>query len=333
MKNTNVKISLRDSFELFLDRCERENLSPATINFYEDNMNRFIKYLNNEHNLQNPLINDFNSVYINNYLAKIKNSKKWDGLTYIKPKKEKVGSQSVKTYARALRAIGNWFFTEGYISENILETVVLPKATIADKEVISDDEIKTIISKFDTKTKLGLRNSIIFLLAFDTGIRQGGIANLKIGDVDLKSKTLRVQLKGGNITVLPLGNTVLWQIKEYIVKYRGIDNLDEPLLSSNNGSKLTENAIKKMFSKLKTTSGVKRVHCHLGRHTFATNYITEGHTQQELQLALAHESDTMSKKYVHLAEKINYVRRGADSHMDKMLNASKSTKRTAANFR
>lgn len=123
--------------------------------------------------------------------------------------KEKVGSQSVKTYARALRAIGNWFFTEGYISENILETVVLPKATIADKEVLCDDEIKTIISKFDTKTKLGLRNSIIFLLAFDTGIRQGGISNLKIGDVDLKSKTLRVRLKGGNITVLPLGNTVL----------------------------------------------------------------------------------------------------------------------------
>lgn len=68
-------------------------------------------------------------------------------------------------------------------------------------------------------------------------------------------------------------------------------------------------------------------------YTFATNYINEGHTQQELQLALSHESDTMSKKYVHLAQKINYVRRGADLHMDKMLDNSKSPKRTAANFR
>ncbi len=164
----------------------------------------FIKYLNNEYNLQNPLINDFNSVYINKYLAKIKKSKKWNEHTYIKAKEEKVGSQSVKTYARALRAIGNWLFIEGYISENIIETVVLPKAAKADKEVLCDDEIKAIITKFDTKTKLGLRNSIIFLLAFDAGIRQGGIANLKIGDVDLKAKTLRVRLKGGNITVLPL---------------------------------------------------------------------------------------------------------------------------------
>lgn len=192
MKNTNVKISLSDSFELFLDRCERENLSPSTIKFYEDNMNRFIKYLSIEHNLQNPLITDFNSVHINKYLAKIKKSKKWNGHTHIKAREEKVGSQSVKTYTRALRAIGNWFFTEGYISENIIETVDLPKAAKSDKEVLCDDEIKVIISKFDTKTKLGLRNSIIFLLAFDAGIRQGGIANLKIGDVDLKAKTLRV---------------------------------------------------------------------------------------------------------------------------------------------
>lgn len=62
-----------------------------------------------------------------------------------------------------------------------------------------------------------------------------------------------------------------------------------------------------MFSKLKITSGVKKVHCHLGRHTFATNYINEGHTQQELQLALSHESDTMSKKYVHLDGSPKYL--------------------------
>lgn len=56
------------------------------------------------------------------------------------------------------------FFKEGLIKENILETVVLPKATEKDKEILTDDEIKTIISSFDIKTELGLRNSIIFFL-------------------------------------------------------------------------------------------------------------------------------------------------------------------------
>jgi len=31
------------------------------------------------------------------------------------------------------------------------------------------------------------------------------------------------------------------------------------------------------------------------------------HNSKELQLALAHESDTMSKEYVHLAQKITLI--------------------------
>lgn len=196
--------------------------------------------------------------------------------------------------------------------------VKLPNASEADKEVLDDSEILKVINSFNRKTELGLRNAIIFTIAYDCGIRQGGIANLKIRDVDLKGKTLRVQLKGKNITMLSIGDTLTRLIREYIVKYRGLGKDDEPLLVNNLGGKPTENAIKKMFSKLKQTTGIKRVNCHLGRYTFATNYIDAGHSQKELQLALAHQSDAISKKYVHLAERITHVRRGADSHFDKL---------------
>jgi len=333
LKKRSVKISLKDSLDLFINRCESKNLSLSTIRFYKDNIDRYIKYLYTDHNIQNPLAKDFNAQLINKYLSKAKNSIRWENHSYIKTKKEKLASQSLRTYTRALRAFGNWLFKEGLIKENILETVVLPKATEKDKEILTDDEIKTIINSFEIKTELGLRNSIIFFLSCDAGIREGGIANLKIGDVDFKAKTVRVRLKGGNITILPIGNIVIFQIKEYIVKYRGIDNKNEPLLTNRDGSKLTENAIKKMFYKIKIKTGIEKLNCHLGRHTFATNYLDAGHTQRDLQFALAHESEAMSKKYVHLAEKINNVRRGADSHLDKILNNSKKGCKGVANIK
>lgn len=325
-----VNSSLQGCLELFLDRCESENLSPATIQFYLGNIGRFVRFLADEHNLENPSVEDFKAEYIKEYLFMAKSSKKWEAHLQIKTKKEKLSSQSLRTYARALRAFGNWLFMEGFIKENILELVQLPKASKSYKVILDDSEIETIMKTFNTKNKLGMRDAIIFILAFDCGIRQGGIVNLLIRDVDLKAKTISVRLKGGDITCLPIGNTLVKQIREYKVKYRSLGKENEPLLTNNLGGKLTENAVKKMFTKLKKTTGIERINCHLGRHTFATNYMMEGHSQQELQLALAHESEFMSKNYVHLAKRATFLIAGADSHFDKMLINNKDKKMAIA---
>ena len=146
-----------------------------------------------------------------------------------------------------------------------MRLVKLPKASDKVKEVLGDIEIEKVLSSFNNKTELGLRNAIIFNLAYDAGIREGGICNMTISDVDFKAKTIKIRLKGGNITIFPLGNTVLRQIREYIIKYRESCAGDEPLLTDNKGGS-TENAIKKVFTKLKVSTGLSQINCHLGRH-------------------------------------------------------------------
>jgi len=223
-----------------------------------------------------------------------------------------------KQYARALRSFGNWLYREHYIKENILDLIKLPKAQKNDKEILTVTEIESVFDSFDRKSELGLRDAIIFALSVDSGIREGGIANLTISDVDFTAKTLKVRLKGGDTTALPLGKTVLYMIKEYIIKYRSCAADDEPLLLNKYSEPLTENAIKKMFTALKEKTGIKRINCHLGRHTFATNYCRAGHTEHEVQLALAQRSGTAAKEYVHLAERITLIEKGAHSYLDKM---------------
>lgn len=334
MSKQPVKMSLQGCFELFLDRCENENLSSATIQYYKYNIGSFIKYLNDEYGLTAPIVSDYKVEYLNEYLKKAKQKNKWEEHSQIKTRTEKLESQSIRTYTRALRAFGNWLFRQGFIEENILEKLKLPKASEKIKEILNDDEIEKIINSFDTRTELGLRDSIIFTFAYDMGVREGGIANLCIMDANLKAMTVRVRLKGGNITILPISKMLTKQIREYVVKYRGIGKEEEPLLVNNRGGKLTENAIKKMFAKLKHKTGIQRVNCHLGRHTFSTNYVKDGkHDTKELQLALAHESDAMSKKYVHLTQRITYIRQGADSHFNEILERKKGDIRTIAKVR
>jgi integrase/recombinase XerD len=313
-------LSLQGVLELYLAEHEYENSSKATIQYYIWNIGRFIRFLIDEQHIENPIVTDFKAEYIIKYLMWLKNSKKWENRQDIKPEKRKgkIGSQSIKTYARELRSFGNWLYTEHYIKENILDLIKLPKAQKNDKEILTVTEIESVFDSFDRKSELGLRDAIIFALSVDSGIREGGIANLTISDVDFTAKTLKVRLKGGDTTLLPLGKTVLYMIKEYKIKYRSCAGDDEQLLLNKYGDPISENAIKKMFTALKVKTGIKRINCHLGRHTFATNYRRASHTEHEVQLALAQRSGAAAKEYVHLAERITLIEKGAHSYLDKM---------------
>ena len=50
----------------------------------------------------------------------------------------------------------------------------------------------------------------------------------------------------------------------------------ENLFLSREGRPITGNTIKLVFSRLARASGVKRLHAHLCRHTFAINYLMNG---------------------------------------------------------
>lgn len=79
MSKQPVNLTLQGCFELFIDRCERENLSTATIQFYLYNIGSFIRYLAAEHNLENPSVVDFKAENIHKYLKKAKERYKWEG--------------------------------------------------------------------------------------------------------------------------------------------------------------------------------------------------------------------------------------------------------------
>ena len=67
---------------------------------------------------------------------------------------------------------------------------------------------------------------------------------------------------------------------------------------------ITASVIERLFKTLKTRQDLltPRIHAHLLRHTFATNYLENGGNIYSLQLILGHSSLEMEKKYVHLTQ-------------------------------
>ena len=123
-------LSLQAVFGLYLAEHEYKNSSRSTIQYYIWIIGRFIRFLNDEQHIENPKVTDFKAENIIKFIMRLKNSKKWENRQDIRPEKRKatIGSQSIRTYARAFRSFGNWLYKEHYIKENILDLIKLPKA-------------------------------------------------------------------------------------------------------------------------------------------------------------------------------------------------------------
>jgi len=81
---------------------------------------------------------------------------------------------------------------------------------------------------------------------------------------------------------------------------------------------MSVNAVKLIFARLAQRSGVKRLHAHLCRHTFATNYLINGGDVFSLQQILGHTSLEMVRRYVTLASAQVRVQHRKFSLMDRM---------------
>jgi site-specific recombinase XerD len=72
-------------------------------------------------------------------------------------------------------------------------------------EILTEDEIKTILGAMDWNTASGARNSAMVWTFLDTGLRRSELVNLKLADAHIEEGYLRVLGKGNKERVVPLG--------------------------------------------------------------------------------------------------------------------------------
>lgn len=75
-----------------------------------------------------------------------------------------------------------------------------------------------------------------------------------------------------------------------------------------------------IFQKLKKCTGIDRLHPHLLRHTFATNYLVDGGDLETLRLILGHSDLQVTSMYLHLAQNKRLLQSKHRSHLDYMVN-------------
>jgi integrase/recombinase XerC/integrase/recombinase XerD len=187
-------------------------------------------------------------------------------------------------------------------------------------EILTQEEIGRVLGCIDQNTASGARNYAILILLLDTGLRCSEMLNMELEDVNIGGGYLKVMGKGGKERIVPFGASVQKALLRYLLHFR-----PEPFnLSLQNffltldGKPLTKNSIKMIFQRIAHKSGVKRLHPHLCRHTFATSYLINGGDVFSLQQILGHTTLEMVRRYVTLASAHVTVQHRKFSPMDRL---------------
>jgi len=183
-----------------------EGRSQNTIDWYASNLRRFLQFLRNR---QLPdSIEDIGIREVRDFIFYLQNEvTRWESSPYTRDGR-RLSPFSVQGYVRTIKAFWSWLVAEGYIQNNPMEKLKIPKVPRKVIATFTPEQIEKMIKQLDLNKQRTFRDYTIILLLLDTGIRLSELANLRIEDVDFKQSCLLVTGKGSKERIVPIGTQV-----------------------------------------------------------------------------------------------------------------------------
>ncbi|WMJ84445.1 tyrosine-type recombinase/integrase [Oscillospiraceae bacterium LTW-04] len=261
-----------------LDQQVKGN-SINTVSFYRSCIGYFVSFVGNDFDVSGltlPMLKSY----------------------YVSLSGRNLSSVTIQTYVRALRCFLSWCYDEEYCSVDFSQKFRLPKAKRKVIDTLTDSEVRQLMSCFNLRYNIHLRNYCICCLMLDCGLRMNEAVTLTVSALHLSDGYIVVEGKGNKQRIVPLG----LQSRKVLLKYlshRPALAATDRLFLMGDMRPISLGTVKQLFRKLKKRSGIPRLKAHLLRHTFATRFLENGGDIYALQQILGHTSLEMVKRYVH----------------------------------
>ena len=251
--------------------------SVYTINNYYKDIIDFINYLDKVDYLK---IKDEDVVYYLEYLYN-----------------QKYNKNSISRKLSSLRSFYNYLVNNDIIAYNYFNNHKNPKKDKILPKYIKDEDLELMFSK--TKN---IRDKLILELLFVTGIRVSELVNIKINDINLYNREIKIFGKGSKERIVIFSTNCLNNLNNYLKERDKINKKNSNYLILNkNGGKISTTSIRNILNKIKLISGTKtKITPHMLRHTFATDMLNNGADLVSVKKLLGHESLDTTSIYTHV---------------------------------
>lgn len=212
------------------------------------------------------------------------------------------------TQARMLSGIKAFFkylLLENEITEDPTELLESPRLPRKLPDVLSYEEIETMLSAIDHSTPEGTRNRAIMEVLYSSGLRVSELTDLQLTNCHFDIGFLRIIGKGDKMRLVPIGKEAIKYTQIYLDHVRGDiapqKGSEDIVFLNRRGGQLSRVMIFLMIKDTAEKAGIhKNVSPHTFRHSFATHLIEGGASLRAVQEMLGHESITTTEIYTHL---------------------------------
>ena len=293
----------------------------------EGGINRFRKYLDAELNASKETVRA--------YLREISDLRKhlvettgkdpedggWVSVTtadvrrFLSSSMEGYETSSVARRLSAIRTFFSFLVSTGEARANPASGLSGPRRYMRLPEFLPVDEMAGFLSSLPADDPATKRNAAILELLYSSGLRVGELVSLRMRDISMESKTVRVTGKGRKVRIVPVGEKALCALREYldvrpaVVGAEFQSGIDEPLFLNRQGkvgfksgagisARSVARILKDAVGKSKGVN--RRLSPHGMRHSFATHLLESGADLRAIQEMLGHASLSTTQRYARV---------------------------------
>jgi integrase/recombinase XerD len=219
----------------------------------------------------------------------------------------KARGSSVATLARhvaTLRVFGQFLEFWGYTDANPAEQLTRPVMGRSLPGVLNHEQVAALLNAPRPEQPLYSRDVAIFELLYGGGLRASELASLTLERVRFDLGVVRVTGKGLKERLVPVGRPALDAIETYLSELRPKlarpDKPTEALLLSRTGAPIGRIVVWQIVKRHGKTAGLRSVHPHTLRHSFATDLLAGGADLRVVQQLLGHANLQTTQIYTHV---------------------------------
>ncbi|MAO88851.1 MAG: tyrosine recombinase XerD, partial [Crocinitomicaceae bacterium] len=179
-------------------------LSKNSVLAYMRDIHQFRDFATNEENVKRPT--DIELPHVERFLGHLYDK----GLARNSQARMLSGVRSFCKYLRI----------EGVMDSDPIQLIQAPKPERKLPDVLSVEEIESIIGAVNMSRREGVRNKAMLEVLYSCGLRVSELIELKMSRVDLIDGVVKVVGKGNKERVIPIGQQACDAIDDYLSHYR-----------------------------------------------------------------------------------------------------------------
>lgn len=272
--------TFEEGLQEYIENCKARNLREKTIIHYYESFKCIFKVIPSDMKISTISQHTFD-----NFVIEYK-------------KRFNVKDITLYTYSRDLKVLLYFFMKNGWMKEFKISLIKANKEPV---ETYNDKELEALLKKPNLKkcSFAEYRNWVIVNLLLSTGLRVNSFVNLKVSDIDFDNSLLSVRVtKNRKVLIVPLNNTIIKILKQYILLSNRKDN--DLLFCTVYGKILNRKTIYHSLAEYSHNRGVIKTGIHRFRHTFAKKWISAGGNVVTLSKILGHSNLAITENYINM---------------------------------